>query len=39
MATKAEISAFLAVEFPQSKCVVEEVGNGSATVSHRIGID
>lgn len=39
MATKAEISAFLAVEFPQSKCVVEEVGNGSATVSHRIGTD
>ena len=39
MATKADISAFLAIEFPQSKCVVEEVGNGSATVSHRIGID
>jgi len=39
MATKAEISTFLAAEFPQSKCVVEEVGNGSATVSHRIGID
>jgi len=39
MATKAEISAFLAIEFPQSRCVVEEVGNGSATVSHRIGID
>jgi len=39
MATKAEISAFLAAEFPQSKCVVEEVGNGSATVSHHVGVD
>jgi acyl-coenzyme A thioesterase PaaI-like protein len=39
MASKAEISAFLAAEFPQSKCVVEEVGNRSATVSHRVGVD
>ena len=39
MATKAEICTFMAAEFPQSKCVVEEVGNGAATVSHRIGID
>jgi acyl-coenzyme A thioesterase PaaI-like protein len=39
MATKAEIVDFLAREFPQSKCVVEEVGSGSATVSHPVGPD
>lgn len=37
MATKQEIAAFIAAEFPQTKCQVEEVGNGGATVSHRIG--
>lgn len=37
MPTKAEIVDFLAREFPQSKCVVEEVGDRSATVSHSIG--
>src|SRR5690554_7585207 len=36
-ATKEEITAFMAKEFPQSKCVVESVGNGSATVSHCVG--
>ena len=39
MATKAEIIAFLAAEFPQSKCTVEAVGNASATVRHHIGTD
>ena len=39
MATKAEIIDFLAREFPQSKCVVEEVDNGSATVMHHVGTD
>jgi acyl-coenzyme A thioesterase PaaI-like protein len=39
MATKAEIIAFLASEFPQSKCRVEEVGNASATVIHDVGPD
>lgn len=39
MATKAEICEFMAAEFPQSKCIVEAVGNASATVSHHIGID
>lgn len=29
----------MAAEFPQSKCVVEAVGNGGATVSHHIGAD
>lgn len=38
-ASKQEISEFLAAEFPQSKCVVEEVGNGRAVVSHHVGPD
>jgi len=37
VATKKEISAFIASEFPQTKCSVLEVGNGGATVSHEIG--
>ena len=37
MPTKAEIVEFLAREFPQSKCVVEEVAERSATVSHPVG--
>jgi acyl-coenzyme A thioesterase PaaI-like protein len=37
MPSKAEIVDFLEREFPQSKCVVEEVGHRSATVSHAIG--
>jgi acyl-coenzyme A thioesterase PaaI-like protein len=37
MPTKAEIIDFLAREFPQSKCSVEEVGDRSATISHPIG--
>ena len=37
MPTKAEIIDFLAREFPQSKCIVEEVGDRSAIVSHPIG--
>jgi acyl-coenzyme A thioesterase PaaI-like protein len=37
MPSKAEIVEFLAREFPQSKCVVEEVGDRSATISHPIG--
>lgn len=39
MATKSEIAEFLAMAFPQSRCVVEEVGNASATVSHPVGVD
>jgi acyl-coenzyme A thioesterase PaaI-like protein len=39
MATKADIVEFLAHEFPQSKCVVEEVGHRSATVTHPVGKD
>ena len=39
MATKSEIIDFLAREFPQNKCVVEAVDNGSATVMHHVGTD
>ena len=39
MATKAQIREFMAAEFPQSKCIVEEVGKASATVKHHIGVD
>ena len=37
MATKEEIVAFLSAEFPQTKCVVREVGSGGATITHEIG--
>ena len=39
MTTKEEIAEFLAREFPQTKCTVEAVGGGGATVKHQIGID
>jgi uncharacterized protein (TIGR00369 family) len=39
VATKADIIDFLTREFPQNKCVVEEVDNGSATVMHHVGSD
>ncbi len=38
-ATKEEVAAFMATEFPQCKCVSEAVGQGGATVSHRVGSD
>jgi acyl-coenzyme A thioesterase PaaI-like protein len=38
-ATKEEVAAFMAAEFPQSKCVVEAVRDDGATVSHRTGPD
>jgi acyl-coenzyme A thioesterase PaaI-like protein len=38
MPTKADIVDFLAREFPQSQCVVEEVAERSATVSQPVGI-
>jgi acyl-coenzyme A thioesterase PaaI-like protein len=37
MPTKADIVDFLAREFPQNQCVVEEVGERSATISHPVG--
>ena len=39
MPSQAEIAQFLARAFPQNKCVVEAVGNASATVKHQIGSD
>jgi uncharacterized protein (TIGR00369 family) len=35
--TKEEIAAFIASEFPQTKCAVLDAGNGGATVAHEIG--
>ena len=37
MATLIELREFLAAEFPQSKCSIEQVGNASATVRHPVG--
>ena len=39
MASKEEIAAFIAAEFPQTKCLVERVGDGGATVWHPVGHD
>jgi acyl-coenzyme A thioesterase PaaI-like protein len=36
---KTEITEFLRLEFPQNPCSVEEVGNASATVKRRIGVE
>lgn len=38
-ATKEEVAAFMAAQFPQSKCVLEAVGGDGATISHTIGPD
>lgn len=38
-ATKEKIVAFMALEFPQTKCMIEAVGDNGATLSHDIGID
>lgn len=37
MPSREEISAFLIREFPQTKCVVREVGDGLATIVHEVG--
>lgn len=37
--SKADIAELFAREFPQSKCIVEEVGPGTATITHQIGVD
>jgi acyl-coenzyme A thioesterase PaaI-like protein len=39
LASKEEIEKFMMADFPQSKCIVEAVGEQSATVRHRIGFD
>jgi uncharacterized protein (TIGR00369 family) len=33
----SEIKAFLAANFPQTKCVVESVSAGAATIRHTVG--
>jgi uncharacterized protein (TIGR00369 family) len=38
-ASKEEIVAFMALEFPQTKCMVETVSDKGSTLSHDIGID
>ena len=37
MATKEQIQAFLAADFPQTKCIIDEVGQRGATVSRDVG--
>lgn len=37
MSNKADIIEFMAHEFPQNKCSVEEVGNSTAIVKHPVG--
>jgi uncharacterized protein (TIGR00369 family) len=39
MPTKSEIIEFITRDFPQTKCIVEAVGNASATVKHPVGTD
>ncbi len=39
MVKKEKIIAFLAKEFPQNKCIVEEIGKKTVTIRHKIGID
>lgn len=39
MATKEEVAAFIAAEFPQTKCRVREVGGRGATVFHDVGVE
>lgn len=38
MPTQSEIASFLAIEFPQSKCTVEAVGNMGSTIRHEVGV-
>jgi acyl-coenzyme A thioesterase PaaI-like protein len=37
--TKEQLTAFMAAEFPQSRCAIEAAGPGTATIRHRIGPD
>lgn len=39
MVSKERMAEFLKSEFPQTKCLVEAVGDQSATVRHAIGFD
>ncbi|WP_331710957.1 PaaI family thioesterase [Colwellia sp. PAMC 20917] len=39
LATKQEVTDFMRTEFPQAKCIVEAVGEQSATIRHTVGFD
>jgi acyl-coenzyme A thioesterase PaaI-like protein len=39
VATKEHIAQFLQQAFPQSKCTIEEVGQRTACIRHRVGAD
>lgn len=39
MINKEKIIEFLVKEFPQNKCIVENIGKKSATIRHKIDID
>ena len=39
MSRLSDIQAFLKSEFPHSKCVIEQVGNASATVLYPVGLE
>jgi len=39
VASKADIIDFLSREFPQNQCLVKEVGDLSATVTHQVGAE
>jgi len=34
-----ELSAFILKEFPQTRCVIEAVGDRSATIRHPVGVE
>ena len=38
MVTKEQVIKFMAAEFPQSKCLVEAVSEGSSIIRHRGGV-
>jgi acyl-coenzyme A thioesterase PaaI-like protein len=38
VASREEIRAFMAAEFPQNRCIVEHVGDKSATVKHHVQV-
>lgn len=39
MVSKEQLTEFLVTEFPQTKCTIEEVGAGGATVRHKVGFE
>lgn len=39
MVSKEEMVEFMLSEFPQSNCLIDAVGNQSATIRHKIGDD